>query len=129
MIGGDTLANRELAQEQNYGHGWAMGHKERQSRWPPLPRSLLFVPAAHRDLTDDLFIREASTNDGKPFKTRSRACSARRSGKCTHYIRPPRHVPSPRQAIFRDCPHHTSTVCATRRFPRSASAQKTSPRS
>jgi hypothetical protein len=49
-IGGDTLVNRELAREQNYGRGWAMGHKERQSKchFVLIDRP----PPSTRDLTD-----------------------------------------------------------------------------
>jgi hypothetical protein len=49
---------------------------------------------------------------------------ARSNAHTTHDL-PATRLP-PDQVIFCDCPHHTSTVCAMRRFPRSASAQKTS---
>jgi hypothetical protein len=74
------------------------------------------------------------TSDGKRCKTRSRACSALRSGAWTPYTRPPLHAPSRRPATSHDfSPHHTRArtrmCCATRRCPPSASARKTSRRS
>ena len=98
---------------------------------PPTPHLLLRSEAN----ADALRYHTASMSGGRHCKTRSRAYSARRSGAWTRTIRPPQRAPFPQQGTCHGCssPRRRRaprrTVCATRRSPPSACAQRTSRRS